>query len=335
MPGREEGPEQADMSNTATRLITLIMLLQREPNQKAAQLAKRLGVSVRTVHRYFTMLDEMGIPIYSERGPHGGFSMVRGYKMPPLVLTPDEAVAIYLGTSLVDQMWGRLYREPARGALAKLENLLPDEQRSEVAWARRSLTATGMHRIRPETLETELDTLRRAIREERPVRMLYGGLDAPEPSYRDVEPYGLAHGAGWWYLVGHCRLRKAMRTFRVDRIQELALLNETFEMPGDFDLHAHLAAGFPGRPEVRMLLRFAPEAKGIALHNLAVWETVDERPDGSVVVALSVPDPTWGASTALSFGPLVTVLEPEAVRDMVAEWARMILAVHSEKEMEG
>ena len=83
------------MSNTATRLITLIMLLQRRPNQKAAELANQLGVSVRTIQRYINMLDEMGIPVYSERGPHGGFSLVRGYKMPPLVFTPEEAVAIY------------------------------------------------------------------------------------------------------------------------------------------------------------------------------------------------------------------------------------------------
>ncbi len=127
------------MANNATRLITLIMLLQRQPNQKASELAGKLGVSVRSLHRYVTMLDEMGIPVYSERGPHGGFSLVRGYKMPPLVLTPKEAVAVHLGTSLVGEMWGALYQEAAQGALAKLDNLLPDEQRCEVAWARRSL----------------------------------------------------------------------------------------------------------------------------------------------------------------------------------------------------
>ena len=108
------------MSNTATRLITLIMLLQRQPNQKATDLAKELGISVRSLHRYMTMLDELGIPVYSERGPHGGFSLVRGYKIPPLVFTPEEAVAVYLGTSLVDEVWGRLYRDAAHGALAKL-----------------------------------------------------------------------------------------------------------------------------------------------------------------------------------------------------------------------
>jgi len=76
------------MANTATRLITLLMLLQRQPNQTASQLAEELDVSVRTVQRYMTMLDEMGIPVYAERGPYGGYALVRGYKMPPLVFTP-------------------------------------------------------------------------------------------------------------------------------------------------------------------------------------------------------------------------------------------------------
>jgi len=96
------------MSDTATRLITLIMLLQREPNQRAADLATELNVSERTVHRYIGMLEEMGIPIYSTRGRHGGFSLVRGYRMPPLVFTLEEAVAVHLGTSLVSEVWGKL-----------------------------------------------------------------------------------------------------------------------------------------------------------------------------------------------------------------------------------
>ena len=79
-------------STTSARLITLIMTLQRQPNQKAADLADKLGVSVRTLHRYFGMLEEIGIPIYAERGPYGGFSLVRGYKLPPLVFTPSGSL---------------------------------------------------------------------------------------------------------------------------------------------------------------------------------------------------------------------------------------------------
>lgn len=189
------------MTTTATRLITLIMTLQHQPNQKAADLAAKLGVSVRTLHRYFGMLDEMGIPIYAERGPYGGFSLVRGYKLPPLVFTPEEAVALYLGTSLVSQMWGRLYRESAQGAMAKLENVLPDEQRSEIAWARRTLIATGMHRADPSTLGPLLEKLRRAAREQKRVNMLYQSTTGDKTTERQVDPYALVHRGGWWYLV--------------------------------------------------------------------------------------------------------------------------------------
>src|SRR5512135_1364107 len=179
------------MTNTATRLITLIMLLQREPNQKATDLAHELGISVRSLHRYMSMLDELGIPVYSERGPHGGFSLVRGYKIPPLVFTPEEAVAVYLGTSLVDEVWGRLYRESARGALAKLDNVLPNEQRHEIAWARRTLIATGMHRGDQVALAPTLEKLRQAAREHQRVRLIHRGYGRAEATERTFEPYAL------------------------------------------------------------------------------------------------------------------------------------------------
>src|SRR5512142_760382 len=134
------------MASRAARLVTLIMLLQRRPNQRAGELAAALGVSVRSLHRYIAELDEMGIPVYSERGPYGGFSLVRGYKMPPLIFTPEEATAICLGAGLVGELWGQLYTEAAQGALAKIENVLPDEQRGEVAWARRSLVTAQLQR---------------------------------------------------------------------------------------------------------------------------------------------------------------------------------------------
>src|SRR3989304_5281223 len=185
------------MSNTATRLITLIFLLQNQPNQKASELAEKLGVSLRTVHRYFEMLDEMGIPVYSERGPYGGFSLVRGYKMPPLVFTLEESVAVVLGTGLVEELWGQLYREAARGALAKLENLLPEEQRQEVAWARRSLIATGMHRFDLDAPAPALEKLRHAVREHRRVNIHYRSSSSLQPEPRDIDPYALVHRWGW------------------------------------------------------------------------------------------------------------------------------------------
>ena len=103
------------MGNVATRLISLIMMLQSRPSWKASELAAELSVSERTVHRYIRMLDEMGIPIYSERGPYGGFSLVRGYRLPPLLFTAEEATVLYMGARLVREAWGQTYIDAVAG----------------------------------------------------------------------------------------------------------------------------------------------------------------------------------------------------------------------------
>jgi predicted DNA-binding transcriptional regulator YafY len=316
------------MANTATRLISLIMLLQRRPNQKAAELAEQLGVSMRTLHRYIEMLDEMGIPVYSERGPHGGFSLVRGYKIPPLVFTPEEAVAVYLGTGLVEEMGGQLYRGAAQGALAKMDNMLPDEQRHEAAWARRTLLATHMHRADYTPLVPLLEKLRRATRERRRVNMVYRGRSQPEPLQRDLDPYAMVHRWGWWYVVGYCHLREDIRSFRVDRIVELTLLEETFNTPADFDARAYLSAESYTQPRIQVRLRFASEDALLALDDRAMWDTVDERSDGSVVVSFVVPNLEWAAHTVLFYGPHVIVLEPEELRQLVSEQSLAIAALY-------
>ena len=310
------------MNNPATRLITLILLLQNKPNQKASELAEKLGISLRTVHRYFGMLDDMGIPVYAERGPYGGFSLVRGYKLPPLIFSLEEAVAVYLGTSLVSEMWGELYREAAQGAIAKLENILPHEQRGEIEWARRSLIATGLNRVKSSALLPVLDDLRKATHEHRQISIVYQGAAEDKRTKRKVDPYALVFRAGLWYLVGYCHLRTAPRTFRVDRIQKLTLVTRSFEIPEDFDVHQYLENEFKNQPSIRARLQFVPEAAHIVKGNQILWETVTENPDGSTIVSLTAPDLTWLASMALSFGNLVTVLEPLELREMVRTWAQ-------------
>jgi predicted DNA-binding transcriptional regulator YafY len=278
------------MTTPATRLITLIMLLQRRPNQQVGDLARELGVSVRTVHRYIDMLDEMGIPIYSERGPYGGFLLVRGYKMPPLVFTPEEAVAVHLGASLVGQMWGQLYEEAARSALAKLDNVLPDDQRQEIEWARRSLIATGFHRSAQEPFAPLLETLRQAIRDCRRVFLVYQGRYQQDPVKRELDPYALVHRSGWWYCVGFCHLRIEVRTFRADRFAELRLLEQSFEMPADFDVQAYLADDTTAQASISVRMRFFPAGAHLARHNRSYWDCMEEADDGSIEVKFSVPN---------------------------------------------
>jgi predicted DNA-binding transcriptional regulator YafY len=319
------------MSSPATRLITLIMLLQRHPNQKAADLARELGISVRTLHRYFGMLDEMGVPVFAERGPYGGFSLVRGYKMPTLALTPEEAVAVTLGTSLVTEMWGQLYQEAAVGALAKLDRVLPEEQRNEAAWARRSMVAMGLHNASLDAQLPLLEKLRRAIRELRMVEMVYTSASHPEAGIRRLDPYVLAIRWGWWYVAGFCHTHCEIRTFRVDRIHDLVLLGNTFQIPVNFNAYEFLARDFQGQPQVHAKLRFAPEAAHAALLNQSYWDTLDEQVDGSVIVSTSAPDMNWAVSSVLIYGSIVTVLEPPELRDLVSRSAQAVVDLYKKE----
>jgi predicted DNA-binding transcriptional regulator YafY len=320
------------MNNTATRLITLIFLLQNQPNQKAAELAGKLGVSLRTIHRYFDMLGEMGIPIYAERGPYGGFSLVRGYKMPPLVFTLEEAVTLVLGTGMVEELWGELYRESARGALAKLENLLPEEQIREVAWARRSLVATGMNRSDLEALTPMLDKLRRAIREHRRLSMNYQSSQLPHPTLRGIDTYALVHRWGWWYIIGFCHLRKEIRTFRVDRITEIILSDVVFNIPAEFDLQVYLKNDLQVQPQIKARMKVEKASSHLVTSNHTYWESIEEQSDGSLIVTFSAPTLEWAASTTLAYGPVVEALEPPELRRMVAEWIEIMARNYPSKK---
>jgi predicted DNA-binding transcriptional regulator YafY len=310
------------MSNVATRLITLILTLQNQPNRKASELADKLGVSVRTLHRYFVMLDEMGIPVYAERGPYGGFSLVRGYKLPPLVFSMEEAVAVYLGTSFVGEMWGELYREASQGAMAKIENILPNEQRGEVDWARRSLVTTGLQRANLTSISPILEKLRFAARERRQISAQYQSQNQPKATKRMIDPYALVFRSGWWYLVGYCHLRSALRTFRVDRIQSLKVLERSFELSDDFDIHAYLENELKDQPAAHARLRFIPEAAHVVANNATLWESTQKNPDDSIDVIFAAPDLQWLASFVLSFADWVKVLEPAELISMVRDLAQ-------------
>jgi predicted DNA-binding transcriptional regulator YafY len=314
---------------SATRLFSLIMMLQRQPNQKAADLAAELGVSVRSLHRYVAMVEQMGIPVYSERGPQGGFSLVRGYRMPPLIFTPEEAAAVSLGAGLVKEMWGDLYADAATGAAVKIENVLPDEQREEVAWARRRIVSTGVHHAALAPFAGMLERIRDALRQERRVRLRYRGATREDARDRDVSPYTLAHARGWWYVVGYCHLRNAVRTFRIDRIEEAAVLEERAEIPAEFDPLPYLRMEIAPPNPVLGRLRFPREFVNLASIGRNIWLSETAQADGSLTVEFSLPSLEWAASLVLSFGAAAVVEEPEPLRAMVAEWAARIVTQYA------
>ena len=300
------------MSNVATRLLSLILLLQSRPNWKAAALAAELDISERTVHRYMAMLEEMGIPIYSERGPYGGFSLVRGYRLPPLIFTAEEATVLYMGANLIKEVWGQTYKEAATAVTAKLDNVLPDDLRQEVARARQSLVVGELTARDYRPWEPTIHTLRECIAARRCVRLLYRDF-AHENTDRVLEPYALTFQWGLWYLVGFCRLRQALRTFRLDRIQEVSSVQEAFTLPRDFSVREYLARTMRFEPVHAVVVHLDASVAPDVRERHGHWMDIQDHADGSITARFGVARLDWSAGWVLSHGSAAVVLEPPAL----------------------
>jgi len=243
------------MTAPATRLLMLLEILQDRPLATGRELAERLDVDVRTVRRYAHALQELGIPVEGERGPAGGYRLRPGYKLPPLMLTDEEASAVVLGL-LAAQRFGLGAAPAVDGALAKLRRVLPATLAAQVAGLEETLGFTHADSSpappRGETVLRLADAARRGRR----VHVRYtrhGG----EESARELSPYGLVFHAGRWYLAAHDHGRDALRTFRVDRVGSLRLGGAAPPPPTGFDATDHVSrslARVPWTWDVEVLL---------------------------------------------------------------------------------
>ncbi len=220
-------------SRPTTRLLSMLELLQARGRIGGPELARRLEVGERTVRRYAVMLQEMGMPVEGERGRHGAYSLRSGYKLPPMMFTEEEALGLSLGL-LAARRLGLAGAAPAvEGALAKLERVMPDALRGR-ARTLEDTVSVAVARPTASASSASLLTLAAAVGERKRVWMRYRSGSSGETE-RAVDPYGVMHREGYWYMVGHCHLRGGLRLFRVDRILEATLLEETFERPKGLD----------------------------------------------------------------------------------------------------
>ena len=258
---------------STTNVLTLLETLQDHPGAGGAELAERLGVDRRTVRRYVTRLQELGIPVEAERGRYGGYRLRPGYKLPPLMLTDDEATAVVLGL-----IAGRQFGLPAgEGALTKIERVLPGVLRERVKALEEVL---GFTREPPEVAPPDTATLLAladAVRRRRRVRVRYVNWQG-EKSEPELEPYGLVLHAGRWYLSAGLG---EPRTFRVDRMSDVQLMRDSVQAPDGFDPVEHVSrslARVPWKWEVEVLLDTTlEEARTRVPRTAAELDAVDGR----------------------------------------------------------
>lgn len=228
--------------NRTDRLVAIVLFLQGRRLVRAADLAGRFEISERTVYRDIAALGEAGVPIAGEAGV--GYSLMKGYHLPPVMFTGDEASALFVGGEMVRQFTDASLHAPTNSALEKLRAVLPPDRQDYVdRLARQTVIAAPAAGSGPDPAAPPwLLTVQQGVAQRRVLRMTYHGRDRDEDTCRDAEPLGIVFYSGAWSMVAWCRLRRDIWHFRIDRIRRLELLAERFSPRPDFSLARHLAA---------------------------------------------------------------------------------------------
>jgi predicted DNA-binding transcriptional regulator YafY len=211
-----------------------------------AALAQAINVDRRTLRRYIATLDEMGIPITTMQGRLGGYQVVPGFRLPPMMFADDEALALAVGL-LAARGLGLAQSLPAVGsARAKLERVLPLKLKKQLSSVDETVAIELVRPVAPLD-HVVLALLSTATQARRQVSLTYVTPEREE-TQRGFNPYGLVYRAGRWYSVGWCHLRKGLRSFRLDRIRAASATDLEFERPKSFDALAYLKGSIARLP---------------------------------------------------------------------------------------
>ena len=235
------------MAQSTTRTLAVLELLQSHGRLSGTELASRLGIDRRTLRRYIVALEQIGIPIMSERGRYGGYSLMPGFKLPPMMFEDDEAMALSLGLQAAEQ-FGLVQNTSAfASARSKLERVMPESLRKKMRALQHKVSIDVANSSVISTSNSTVIELSSAAANRQQVAIEYQSASAVDSS-RIVDPYGVAFYLGRYYLVGHCQLRNDIRTFAVERIGKLKTTTDSFNAPHSLDLISYIEKSLANTP---------------------------------------------------------------------------------------
>jgi predicted DNA-binding transcriptional regulator YafY len=316
------------MYDPIMRVLTVLEVLQARDHVTGAELAERLEVDLRTVQRYIVRLKDLGIPVQSSRGVGGAYRLKPGYRLPPLLLTNEEAFALSLGLHSLQQVGLSTFAPATEGALAKLERVLPDSLRDSI----RTVKDVVAIEPGPWVVSTSVEFLIRAasaIRSGRRVRFEYQSHDGAV-SRRQIEPYAVMHTDGRWYLIGYCLSRRAMRTFRLDRVSNLEVGTGAFKRPAGFDARSYMREHMPFVQSEYQIDVWIDMPIEQVEQSIVPWRVSMEEQDGGTRLRCGRDRLEMFAAMLLTTGRRVVVHRPEEMRKTFRELARQALQAAGE-----
>ncbi len=317
---------------TGARLLALLDLLESGGVRGRLELARRLGVDERTLRRDVVRLVDAGVPVESVRGRYGGYRIGPGYRLPPLMLSDDEAVAVLV--ALADAPDDRAGQVPAATAAAKVRRVLPagSAERLEAL-----LDAVVIPDEAGQSVAADvLLGVASAVREHHPLEIVHRRRDdtaGRTPAARVVHPYGLVRRAGRWYVTGLALDRGAERTFRLDRVERARTLPGRFRPPPGYDAVERMLERIPGagyRYDVRVRVRATErEVRRVVPATVARVRPADPGEgdsEGWLLVELGAERLDWLPGLLASLDRPFVVERPDELVALVREFATRLLS---------
>jgi len=305
--------------------MAINLLLQGSRSVCAEDIATRFEISLRTVYRDLAALGEAGVPIVGEAGV--GYSLMRGYRLPPVMFTAEEASALATAGLTAKDMGDGSLTTSIESALLKVKAVLPIEGKERFERLEQS-QAMGFANNAKEASSANLIEIQEALAAGKPLRIIYESGGRRVRTKRVVEPIGLVYYLEKWHLIAWCRLRADDRDFRIDRIQEMEILNEKPTNPRNVSLSDYFDRECRAGASIETNVWFHRDVLDRAKRGWSLGLLYEGADGQGVVLSLSTGDLDWMVGWILSFGDKARVIEPVELRERVAAEARKLVIHH-------
>ncbi len=304
------------------RLLSIIIILLNKGKISARELSDRFEVSVRTVYRDIDTINMAGIPVVSQQGNTGGFSILDNFKIDRQLLSFQDLVSIISALKGVNNAFND---KKIQNTLEKMTNLIPDNKKQEFLQKNNEIIFDIFPLYCSRKIQENCRIIYDMIQSKKIICITYIN-QKNEMVKRDIEPMNLIFKGYAWYLFAFCRLKGDYRLFKVSRIKEIELKKEFFiKKSANYQDYIDMDTG--NRGKVKFVLKFSAKIKNRILEYFPD-EEVRYQDDGSLIAAINCPEDEWIYSFILSFGEDAEIIEPDYVKKIIAEKAEKILKIY-------
>ena len=310
--------------NKFDRIVSILVLLQSRKTIKATTIADQFDVSLRTVYRDIRTLETAGVPIIGEAGV--GYSLVEGYKLPPVMFSRSEALALVTGEKLIGHLTDQKSVANYLSAMNKIRAVLRTSDRDSLEFLDKSIAFPGFTKIDTKDF---LQEIFQVITQGKVMKLTYQKPQDETPECREVEPVGCYFYFDNWYLIAYCRIRKDYRTFKVNRISDLQVLEETIDRQ-HISLDEYLSREPKKGSFEKVVIKFHKDVVQHADGRKRRFGVVEEQEEGDyVLMTFFTPAVGEMAYWLLPFTDKFSVIAPDSLRADIKALATDLFNHHS------